>query len=150
MKTSSCAATSKCNGPNHSSIFVVSMLKAREVWDEQEARREQRMAAMRPVLAQLYAKVRKHAIHSPNAPYVVFEIPSYVFGYPIYQMSEAREYLLKTLTASGYMVWAVDEKYLFVSWMKTTGTRNTAYRPPITTNYRPQVYDPTTLGSLLR
>jgi hypothetical protein len=126
------------------------MLKAREVWDEQEARREQRMAAMRPVLAQLYAKVRKHAIHSPNAPYVVFEIPSYVFGYPIYQMAEAREYLLKTLTASGYMVWSVDEKYLFVSWMKTTGARITAYRPPITTNYRPQVYDPTTLGSFLR
>jgi hypothetical protein len=127
------------------------MLKAREVWDEQEARREQRMAAMRPVLAQLYAKVRKHAIHSPNAPYVVFEIPSYVFGYPIYQMAEAREYLLKTLTASGYMVWAVDEKYIFVSWMKTTGTRAASYRPPaLTTNYRPQVYDPTTLGSLLR
>jgi hypothetical protein len=126
------------------------MLKAREVWDEQEARREQRMAAMRPVLAQLYAKIRKHAIHSPNAPYVVFEIPTYVFGYPLYQLSEAREYLMKTLQTSGYMVWIVDEKYLFVSWMKTSGTKQNSYRPPLVTNYRPQVYDPTSLGSMLR
>ena len=105
---------------------------------------------MRPVLAQLYAKVRKQAIHAPNAPYVVFEIPTYVFGYPLYQLTEAREYLTKTLEHSGYLVWAVEEKYLFVSWMKTTGSRTGTYRPPIVTNYRPQVYDPTTLGSMLR
>lgn len=126
------------------------MLKAREVWDEQETRREQRMSAMRPVLAQLYAKIRKHAIHSPNAPYVVFEIPSYVFGYPLFQLHEARDYLLKTLQTSGYLVWVVDEKYLFVSWMKTAGGKATSYRPPILTNYRPQVYDPASLGSMLR
>lgn len=126
------------------------MLKARDVWDEQEARKEQRMAAMRPVLAQLYAKIRKQAIHAPNAPYIVFEIPEYVFGYPLYQMSEARDYLVKTLQTSGYMVWVTDVKYLFVSWVKTSSGKSTAYRPPITTNYRPQVYDPTALGNMLR
>ena len=63
------------------------MLKARDVWDEQEARKEQRMSAMRPVLAQLYGRIRKQAIHSPNAPYVVFEIPAYVFGYPLFVRS---------------------------------------------------------------
>jgi hypothetical protein len=125
------------------------MLRAREVWDEQEARKEQRMAAMRTVLAQLYAKIRKQAIHSPNAPYVVFEIPAYVFGYPIYQMTEAREYLLNTLQTSGYLVWVIDQNYLLISWVKTPGKAAT-YRPPLTTNYRPQVYDPVTLGSLLR
>lgn len=126
------------------------MLRAREVWDEQEARKEQRMAAMRPVLAQLYARIRKQAIHSPNAPYVLFEIPAYVFGYPIYQLTEAREYLLHTLQTSGYLVWVVDDRYLLVSWMKTPTARNAPYRPPLVTNYRPQVYDPLALGSLPR
>jgi hypothetical protein len=126
------------------------MLKARDVWDEQEARKEQRMAAMRPVLGQLYAKIRRQAIHSPNAPYVVFEIPTYVFGYPLFQLTEARDYLLHVLQTSGYMVWVVDEKYLLVSWMKSTGGKNSNYRPPLITNYRPQVYDPTALGSMLR
>ena len=125
------------------------MLKARDVWDEQEARKEQRMAAMRPVLAQLYAKIRRQAIHSPTAPYVVFEIPTYVFGYPLFQLTEARDYLLHVLQTSGYLVWVVDEKYLFVSWMKTTG-RSSNYRPPLVTNYRPQVYGEGALGNMLR
>ena len=125
------------------------MLKARDVWDEQEARKEQRMSAMRPVLAQLYARIRKQAVHSPNAPYVVFEIPAYVFGYPLFQLTEARDYLTTTLQTSGYWVWVVDEKYLLISWMKTTG-RSANYRPPLVTNYRPQVYDPSTLGNMLR
>lgn len=126
------------------------MLKAREVWDEQEARREQRMAAMRPVLAQLHGRIRRHAISTPDAPYVVFEIPPYVFGYPLYQLSEARDYLLKTLRESGFLVWVIDEKYLLVSWMKTAQSKTNNYRPPLLTNYRPMTYDPTQLGSMLR
>ena len=124
------------------------MLKARDVWEEQETRKQQRMAAMRPVLAQLYAKIRKQAIHSPNAPYVVFEIPTYVFGYLLFQLTEAREYLFQTLQASGYMVWVVDEKYLMVSWMKTTAGKAATYRPPLVTNYRPMPYDPAFIGRI--
>ncbi len=126
------------------------MLKAKDVWDEQESRREQRMAAMRPVLAQFHAKIRKQAIHSPNAPYIVTEIPEFVFGYPLYQLGEARDYLIKTLTASGFQVWAVNEKYLLISWVKNAGRTAGTYRPPLITNYRPQVYDPIALGSMLR
>ena len=128
------------------------MLKARDVWDEQEARKEQRMSAMRPVLSQLFGQIRKQAIHAPNAPYIVFEVPQYVFGYPLFQMTEAREYLMKTLTAQGYLVWIVDEKYLLISWMKTANRTSTnSYRPPaLSTNYRPQVYDPSALGGMLR
>jgi hypothetical protein len=150
MKTSTDSTATKRDRPKHSVLSVVSMLKAREVWDEQEARKEQRMAAMRPVLGQLHAQIRRQAIHAPNAPYVVYEVPSYVFGYPIYQFSEARDYLMDSLQKSGFLVWVVDEKYLLVSWVKTQGGRSGSYRPPLITNYRPQVYDPHSLGSMLR
>ena len=124
------------------------MLKARDVWEEQEARKEQRMAAMRPVLGQLYARIRRQAIHDPKAPYVVYEVPTYVWGYPLFDMTEAREYLMKTLETSGYLVWVVDEKYLFISWMKTPGQKAATYRPPLTTNYRPMPYDLTYIGAM--
>jgi hypothetical protein len=124
------------------------MLKARDVLEEQEARREKRMSAMRPVLSQLYGQIRKQAIHAPNAPYVVFEVPSFVFGYPIFQLSEAREYLMDTLQKSGFLVWVVNEKYLLVSWVRQTPSKSTSHRPPLVTNYRPMPYDATTLGSM--
>lgn len=124
------------------------MLKARDVLAEQEARREKRMAAMRPVLSQLYGQIRKQAIVAPDAPYVIFEIPSFVFGYPIFKISEARDYLSDTLQKSGFLVWPVNEIYLLVSWVRQTPSKNLSHRPPLVTNYRPMPYDATTLGSM--
>ena len=123
------------------------MLRARDVWDEQEMRREKRMAAMRPVLGQIHNKVRQQAIHDANAPYIVFEVPNYIWGYPIFQITEARDYLFTQLTESGFHVWVVNDIYLLISWAKTRGT-TTQQKPALTTNYRPQVYDPTALGSM--
>jgi hypothetical protein len=125
------------------------MLKAKDVLEEQEYRREKRMAAMRPVLSQIFGQIKRQSIHSADAPYILFEIPTYVFGYPIFQLSEAREYLFKTLEESGFLVWVIDEKYLLISWVKrTAGGTKASYRPQLTTNYRPQVYDPVNLGSM--
>jgi hypothetical protein len=123
------------------------MLRARDVWDEQEMRREKRMSAMRPVLGQIHQKVRQQAVHDANAPYIVFEVPSYIWGYPIYQQSEARDYLMAQLTESGFQVWVVNENYLLISWMRVVKPGG-VQRPVLTTNYRPQVYDPTALGSM--
>jgi hypothetical protein len=121
------------------------MLKARDVWQEQENQRERRMAAMRPVLAQIYAQIKKQAIHNVDAPYTVFEIPKFVFGYPLFKMTEAREYLIGVLSESGFNVWPVNNDYLLISWTKQQMNRG---RPSLLTNYRPLVYDAVALGSM--
>ena len=90
------------------------MLKAREVWDEQEERRQNRMAAMVPVMAQIQSKIRTQAIHNPNAPYIVFEVPTYVFGYPLFSLSEAMEFLMTSYSKAGYWIWIIENKYLMI------------------------------------
>lgn len=121
------------------------MLKARDVWDEQEQRRSNRMAAMNPVIEQIQAKIRQQAIHNTNAPYILYEVPTYVFGYPLFSLKEAIQYLVSEFGRAGYWVWVVDEKYLFISWLKPVKTRDIG-KPMLVTNYRPQVYDPATLA----
>lgn len=123
------------------------MLKARDVLQEQENQRERRMSAMRPVLAQIYAQIKKQAIHASDAPYIVFEIPKFVFGYPLFKLTEAREYLLATLSESGFAVWPVNNDYILITWAKQQMNRG---RPSLLTNYRPQVYDPVALGSMFK
>ena len=121
------------------------MLKAREIWDEQEERRSNRMSAMTPVIAQIQAKIRQQAIHNTNAPYILYEVPTYVFGYPLFSLKEAIQYLVSEFAKAGYWVWVVEEKYLFISWMKPVKTRDLG-KPILATNYRPAVYDPSTLA----
>jgi len=121
------------------------MLKARDVIQEQENQRERRMSAMRPVLSQIYAQIKKQAIHSTDVPYTIFEVPKFVFGYPLFKISEAREYLINVLSESGFAVWPVNNDYLLISWTKQQMNRG---RPSLLTNYRPQVYDPVALSSM--
>jgi hypothetical protein len=125
------------------------MLKAREVWNEQEQRRLNRMAAMVPVMTQIQAKIRQQAVHNTGSPYIVYEVPTFVFGYPLYAMSEALEFLHKEYTAAGYWVWIVDSKYLVISWIKPVKTRDGG-RPILTTNYRPQIYEPSMMSFMAR
>ena len=125
------------------------MLKAREVWNEQEGRRVNRMAAMMPVMTQIQAKIKQQAIHNTNAPYIVYEVPSFVFGYPLYKISEALEFLVKEYMSAGYWVWIVENKYLLISWLKPVKTRELG-KPILATNYRPQVYDPSAIAFMAR
>jgi hypothetical protein len=121
------------------------MQRARDVWEEQEQRKSNRMAAMNPVIDTIQSKIRQQAIHNSNAPYILYEIPTYVFGYPLFSLKEAREFLVTEFAKAGYWVWVVDEKFLFISWMKPVKTRDLG-RPILATNYRPMVYDPSTLA----
>uniref|UniRef100_A0A6C0AJI3 Uncharacterized protein n=1 Tax=viral metagenome TaxID=1070528 RepID=A0A6C0AJI3_9ZZZZ len=121
------------------------MLKARDVIQEQENQRERRMSAMRPVLSQIYAQIKKQAIHSTDVPYTIFEVPKFVFGYPLFKIAEAREYLINVLSESGFAVWPVNNDYLLISWTKQQMNRG---RPSLLTNYRPMPYDPLTLASM--
>uniref|UniRef100_A0A6C0JNW4 Uncharacterized protein n=1 Tax=viral metagenome TaxID=1070528 RepID=A0A6C0JNW4_9ZZZZ len=125
------------------------MLKAREVWNEQEGRRLNRMAAMMPVMTQIQAKIKQQAVHNTNAPYIVYEVPTFVFGYPLYKLSEALEFLVKEYMTAGYWVWIVENKYLLISWIKPIKTRELG-KPILATNYRPQVYDPSAIAFMAR
>jgi len=90
------------------------MLKANDIWNEQEQRRSNRMAAMGPVIEQIQAKIKQQAIHNTIAPYILYEVPTYVFGYPLFSLKEAIQYLLTEFGRAGYWVWIVDEKFLLI------------------------------------
>lgn len=129
-------------------------MRASDILKEQEERRENRMSAMVPVIAQIETRVRQQAIHSPRAPYIVYEVPTYVFGYPLFDVKEAVDFLVREFSKAGYWVWVVDggsagSKCLFLSWIKPVKGRDLG-KPILTTNYRPQVYDPTTVAFMPR
>ena len=120
------------------------MMRANEVWNEQENKKALRLAAMKPIMTQLEQKIMQQAIHNPKAPYLIFEVPSFIFGYPLYDMKDAIEFLMNALIHAGYWAWNLENKYLFVSWIKPVKTRDSG-RSILTTNYRPSVYDPSFL-----
>jgi hypothetical protein len=118
------------------------MLRARDVWDEQEERRANRMAAMNPIIAQIQAQIRRQAVHNSDAPYIIYPVPTYVFGYPLFSLKEALDHLVSEFSKAGYWVWVVEQKNLLISWVKPVKTRD-GNKQILATNYRPQIYGET-------
>ena len=108
------------------------------------------MAASVPILSQIFLKVKNQATHYPDAPYIVYQVPSFVFGYPLYNHQEAVLYVKELLEQQNYQVWMVEADTLFISWMKPQkqqGQRRIAAAPK-EASYRPFVYDPASLQVL--
>jgi len=123
------------------------MLRARDLWKQTEDQRSASMQAMRPVLSALFAQVKTHASTNPAAPYMTFDVPSFVFGYPLYNHREAIDYVKETLEEQGFTVWVAYNGTLLISWMRAGKVRNTPKAP--TNDYRPFVYDESAMEATL-
>jgi len=120
------------------------MLRARDLWKQTEEQKTINMQAMRPVLTTLFAQIKTHASTNPGSPYMTFDVPSFVFGYPLYNHREAIDYVKETLEEQGFTVWVSYSGTLLISWMRAANngrTRQTSRAPANNSDYRPFVYD---------
>jgi hypothetical protein len=127
------------------------MLQARELWKVEEERKSHRMKAMRPVLSGLFSEIKRHAQLNPESPMIAFNVPSFVFGYPLFDHGEAIVYVQETLEEQGFKVWIAPPATLMISWMKPVKQQKEVAKPPKTgPDYRPFVYDESAFAFLTR
>lgn len=117
------------------------MIRARDLWKQEEQRKTINMQAMKPVMANLSGQIKTHATTNPGAPYFAFEVPSFVFGYPLFDHREAILYVKETLEEQGFQVWTVGGGILFISWIPTPAPGRTRAPPKAGPDYRPFVYN---------
>lgn len=130
------------------------MLPANTLWKRDDEKRTQRLAATRVILAQVFTKIKTHVMQTVDTPYLAYQVPSFVFGYPLFNLPEAVQSVKETLEEQGYQVWIVHPgDTLFISWMKPQkGGQGSGARPktvPVReSSYRPFVYDDASLQVL--
>jgi len=125
------------------------MLRATDLWKQQEQQKTASMQAMRPVLSNLCSQIKTHSAMNPHAPYMAYEVPSFVFGYPLYNHREAVAYVKETLEEQGFKVWVAGAMAttLMISWIKPGKT--TAKPVAKSGDYRPFVYDEAAMEATL-
>ena len=125
------------------------MLRAKDLWKQEDERKTTKMQAMKPVMSNLFGQIKTHAALNPTSPYFAFDVPSFVFGYPLYDHEEATAFVRDVLVEQGFQVWIAGTCTLVISWLKPTASKTTAFRPPpVVPDYRPQVYDPAAMNFL--
>ena len=124
------------------------MLKAGDLWKQVEQQNTIKMNAMKPVLANLFAQLKTHATTHPESPVFAFDVPSFVFGYPLFDHKHAIQYCKETLEERGFQVW-ITNSTLVISWIKPTKHTSKTFVPPsVAPSYRPFVYDDSALEFL--
>jgi hypothetical protein len=124
------------------------MLRATDLWKQQDEQKTINMQAMRPVLSNLCAQIKTHAAMNPQAPYMAYEVPSFVFGYPLYNHREAVMYVKETLEEQGFKVWVAGVSTLMISWIKP-GKAAAVRATTKSADYRPFVYDEAAMEATL-
>jgi hypothetical protein len=46
----------------------------------------------------------------------LFEVPEYIYGYPIYDLNNCIKYVIKSLQTNGFLAHYYFPKYIYVSW----------------------------------
>lgn len=119
------------------------MLKAQDLWKQVEQQKTIKMNAMKPVLTNLFAQLKTHAGLHPDSPVFAFDVPSFVFGYPLYDHKEAIQFCRETLEERGFQVW-VSGSVLVISWIKSEKQKTLGN----IASYRPFAYDPSAMEFL--
>jgi hypothetical protein len=122
-------------------------LNARDLWKQTDQQRTIKMNAMKPVLANLFALLKTHAAKYPDSPVFAFDVPSFVFGYPLFNHTEAIQYCKELLEERGFQVW-ISGSTLVISWIKPAKNSTKTFVPPQQVGYRPFVYDDSALELL--
>jgi hypothetical protein len=124
------------------------MLKAGDLWKQVEQQNTIKMNAMKPVLANLFGQLKTHAATHPESPVFAFDVPSFVFGYPLFDHKQAIQYCKETLEERGFQVW-ITNSTLVISWIKPAKQSSRGFVPPVAgPSYRPFVYDDSTMEFL--
>lgn len=117
------------------------MLKAGDLWKQIEQQNTIKMNAMKPVLANLFAQLKTHAAIHPESPVFAFDVPSFVFGYPLFDHKQAIQYCKEILEERGFQVW-ITNSTLVISWIKPPKSQTKGFVPlSAGPSYRPFVYE---------
>jgi hypothetical protein len=91
-------------------------LTAADILKQQGARQARRYEAFEIILENVYKKIQKCIQVTRNVFSCFFEVPEFIIGYPLYDLNECIQYIVKILISKGFAIQYMFPRILFVSW----------------------------------
>jgi hypothetical protein len=92
------------------------MIRAEEIQQVEQRRRQLLKDTYKHILFLCTRKI-KYSV-SMAQKYVVFEIPNFVVGFPMYDLQKCTEYIMRQLVNLGYTVNEVGSGHVYIRWSK--------------------------------
>lgn len=101
----------KNNNENNTDTFSYSI---HEIHKKQREKEKMRVKIYEKIAAKCFTKIKDTA--NNEITYCFFQMPEYIPGYPIYNMTECIMYLIDLLHEKGFKARYCDKFMIFISW----------------------------------
>jgi len=99
------------NNMNNNETFSYSI---QEIHKKQRDKEKMRIKIYEKISAKCFNKIKETA--NNEVTYCFFQMPEYIPGYPIYNMTECIMYLIDLLHEKGFKARYCDKFLIFISW----------------------------------
>lgn len=102
-------------------MILYIMLTINDILAKKKHREEKRHEVFNILLERCCKKIEQ--ADNMKILYCVFEVPEFLFGYPLYNLNECVGYLLQELTKRGFQVQYIFPHTIIISWFVTVAPR---------------------------
>ncbi len=85
-----------------------------DIYKIQKEKDKQRMKIYERILSKCFKKIKELSLHEEN--YCFFEMPEYIPGSPLYNMTECVIFMVNSLQDKGFKARYVDPFMIFITW----------------------------------
>ncbi len=85
-----------------------------DIHQKQRQKDLRRLYVYKSILGKVYKKIKKSSINEES--YCFYEVPEYIYGIPLYNMSDCVIFILNNLHEKGFSAKYVDPYLIFVCW----------------------------------
>ena len=89
---------------------------ARDIIAAQAKRQNKRYESFEQILNRCHKTINKSIEVLRNNHHCFFEVPEFIIGYPLYDLNECIEYVIRKLTQEGFYVRYFFPRILYISW----------------------------------
>ena len=90
------------------------MVKAQDLIKSQKEREKIKYKTFSKIYSNIEKKIS--IASSSNFYYVWYEIPEFIIGFPLYNVTECKSFVIKQLQDNGFKVEEFDNNIILVTW----------------------------------
>lgn len=92
----------------------MSTLNINELYDSINNKNFKRLKKFDDILLQIHRRIKYHA--ELEQTYCLYNIPEFIFGIPLYNVNDLKNYIMNTLKKNGFKLMYFHPNTIFISW----------------------------------
>jgi len=92
----------------------MSTLNINELYDSINNKNFKRLKKFDDILLQIHRRIKYHA--ELEQTYCLYNIPEFIFGIPLYNINDLKNYIMNTLKKNGFKLMYFHPNTIFISW----------------------------------